>query len=281
VATQPLEPNVSEESSHFAHEHNRRAWDGMVRERQRFTLPARDEDFANPLKTLDALGWLGGDIRGRRVLCLAAGGGKHGPLYAAAGADVTVVDLSPAMLELDRRVAAERKLHLRTVEASMTELSAFAPGEFDLVVHPVSSCYTPDIELTYRQVARVTRLLGVYISQHKQPASLQADVKPSSRGYELTEPYYRRGPLPQVAGSVHREEGAMEYLHRWEQLIGGLCRAGFVVEDLIEPVHAAPGAEPGSFAHRSTFVAPYVRILARRTEPKNTDGAPVGLWSPS
>jgi 2-polyprenyl-3-methyl-5-hydroxy-6-metoxy-1,4-benzoquinol methylase len=50
------------------------------------------------------------------VLCLAAGGGKHGPLYAAAGARVTVLDLSPAMLELDRQVARERGIGLELVQ---------------------------------------------------------------------------------------------------------------------------------------------------------------------
>src|SRR5262245_16728682 len=127
------------------HDHNRRAWDGMVREKQRFTIPARDEDFVDPLAKLDSIGWLGGDIRGRRLLCLAAGGGKHGPLYAAAGAIVTVVDFSPAMLELDRQVAAERKLELRTVLTSMDDLAAFDPDEFDIVVHPVSTCYVPQV----------------------------------------------------------------------------------------------------------------------------------------
>jgi SAM-dependent methyltransferase len=264
-----------------AHEHNRRAWDGMVRERQRFTLAARDEDFADPLKTLDGLGWLGGDVRGRRILCLAAGGGRQGPLYAAAGAEVTVVDISPAMLELDRRVAQERKLHLRTIETSMDDLSMFLEAEFDAVVHPVSTCYTPDIQAVYRQVARVTRPGGVYISQHKQPASLQAAVVPAAGGYELIEPYYRRGPLPLVAGSPHREEGALEYLHRWEELIGGMCRAGFVIEDLIEPLHADPAAERGSFAHRSRYVAPYVRILARRVEAVAAPQVSKRIWAPS
>ena len=99
--------------------HNRRAWDEMAMKRQRFTRPAPDDDFINPLAKVDRVGWLGGDIRGRKLLCLAAGGGKHGPLYAAAGANVTVVDISPAQLELDREVAAERRLELRTVEASL------------------------------------------------------------------------------------------------------------------------------------------------------------------
>ncbi|MGE0761585.1 MAG: class I SAM-dependent methyltransferase [Pirellulaceae bacterium] len=217
------------------------------------------------MRKLDPLGWLGGDIRGQRCLCLAAGGGKHGPLYAAAGADVTVVDISAAMLELDHRVAMERKIPLRTVQASMDDLSAFAAQAFDLVIHPVSTCYVSSVVPVYREVARVLRPGGIYISQHKQPASLQADVQPGPHGgYELTEPYYRTDPLPPVTDSLHREAGTIEYLHRWEELLGAMCRAGLMIEDLAEPLHARRDAPPGSFAHRSTFVAPYVRVKARR-----------------
>jgi SAM-dependent methyltransferase len=262
------------------HEHNRRAWDDRVRDRRRFTRPASDEEFANPLKTVDGVGWLGGDIRGRKLLCLAAGGGRQGPLYAAAGADVTVVDISPEMLRLDREVAAERRLDLRTVEASMDDLVMFSPGEFDIVVHPVSTCYLPDIEPVYREVARVTRGGGLYISQHKQPTSLQAGVEASPRGYELVEPYYRQGPLPQVPGSRLREEGTLEYLHRWEQLVGLMCRSGFVIEDLIEPFHADDKAEKGSFGHRCRYLAPYVRIKARRISAHTQQNSARGIWTP-
>lgn len=247
-----------------AHEHNRRAWDALVRENQRFTRPAPDEDFSDPLGRVDEIGWLGGDIRGQNVLCLASGGGKHGALYAAAGARVTVVDISPAMLELDRRVAEARKLDLRTVEASMDHLPMFADGQFDLVVHPVSTCYVPRVAPVYREVARVLRDAGLYISQHKQPGSMQAAVAPATRGYELLEPYYRTGPLPAVTGSQHREEGTLEFLHRWDELLGQMCRAGFVIEDLVEPKHARPDAAAGTFGHRSHFVPPYVRVKARR-----------------
>lgn len=261
-------------------DHNQRAWDALVHIGQRFTVPARDEDFANPLATVDPLGWLGPSLAGKRVLCLAAGGGKHGPLYAAAGGQATVVDLSGEMLALDRQVAAERGLSLRVVQTSMDALDMFAAGEFDLVIHPVSTCYVPDVLAVYRAVARVTASGGLYVSQHKQPGSMQAEVQPGPRGrYELSEPYYRTGPLPPVTNSVHREPGTLEYLHRWEDLLGGLCRAGFVVEDLVEPVHAKPDAELGSFAHRSQFVAPYVRIKARRVGVAASSSTPT-LWTP-
>jgi SAM-dependent methyltransferase len=148
------------------------------------------------------------------------------------------------------------------------------------VVQPVSTCYVPDVSRVYREVARVVAPGGLYISQHKQPASLQADVRPSSQGYELIVPYYRDGPLPAIVGSQHREPGTLEYLHRWDELLGGLCRAGFVIEDLLEPLHAKAGAPPGTFAHRSRYVAPYVRIKARRVGESAIGTESARLWTP-
>jgi SAM-dependent methyltransferase len=232
---------------------NRTAWQRLAEAGHRFARPARDEDFINPLASVDGPGWLGGNIRGWKVLCLAAGGGRQGPIYAAAGAEVTVVDFSSAMLELDREVAQEKGFNIRTVETSMEDLSMFLPAEFDLVIHPVSTCYISDVTQVYRAVARVLRGGGLYISQHKQPTSLQATFEPIAEGkYALATPYYAAEP------------GTWEYIHRWEQLVGGLCRAGFVIEDLTEPLHAQSQTEPGTFAHRSQYIAPYVRIKARR-----------------
>ncbi|MCH2180996.1 MAG: class I SAM-dependent methyltransferase [Mariniblastus sp.] len=248
----------------------------MARQRNRFARPARDEDYLEPLKSVDGPGWLGGNIQGKRVLCLAAGGGRQGPLYAAAGGIVTVVDISDEMLELDREVARQRNLEIRVVEQSMDDLSCFEPASFDIVIQPVSTCYLPNIEVIYRQVARVMEPNGIYISQHKQPTSLQVDRDGGS--YRLAAAYYRGEPLaPARTASLVREAGTLEYIHRWQELIGAMCRSGFVIEDLTEPLHADMTAEPGSFGHRSHYVAPYVRIKARRT------GQPVeseALWTP-
>ncbi len=256
-----------------SNEQNRRAWDSLVHQGDRLTRPARDEDFRDPLATVDGLGWLGGDIRGKHVLCLAAGGGRQSALYAAAGGIVTVVDISPAMLSLDREVAQERGLTVRTVEASMDDLSVLQPGEFDIVIHPVSTCYVPDVLPVFREVGRVVRDGGIYVSQHKQPASLQASLDVRQGAYELRAPYYTDGPLPPPSEpSRLREQGTLEFVHRWQQLIGGMCQAGFVIEDLVEPMHADADAAVGSFGHRCCYIAPYVRIKARR------QGNSVSLW---
>jgi SAM-dependent methyltransferase len=259
------------------YERNRRVWDARVRQRLAHTRTASERDFRAPLQVVDASGWLGGSVVGKRVLCLAAGGGLQSVLFAAAGAEVTVVDLSPAMLEQDRRMAARHRMRLRLIEGSMDDLSMLGDACFDVVVQPVSTCYVPDIVQVYREVARVTVAGGLYLSQHKQPTSLQASALPGSQGYTINDAYYRRAPLPPVLGShEHREAGAVEFLHRWEELLGGLCRSGFVIEDLREPHHADPMAAAGSFGHRSRFIPPYVAIKARRTEqPVAPGGAPL------
>ncbi len=241
------------------------AYDRMAESQSRFATPVRAEELRNPLAVVDGCGWLGDSIKGRSVLCLAAGGGRQSALYAAAGAAVTVVDISPEMLRLDREVAAAHGLDVRTVEASMEDLSMLPERGFDIVIQPVSTCYVPDVAEVYRQVARVIVPQGRYISQHKQPTSLQLVDQPSSAGYLLDKTYYCRGPLPvSLAHSRVRESGTLEHLHRWEELIGHMCRAGFVIEDLLEPCHAQPDAALGTFGHRSQYVAPYVRIKARR-----------------
>lgn len=245
-------------------EHNARAWDKLAREQVPLAQPATDAELTDPLTTVDAVGWLGGSVRGQKVLCLAAGGGRHGALYATAGGQVTVVDISGEMLALDRAVAQERRLDIRTVQTSMDELPMFRDGEFDLVIHPVSTCYMADVSRTFAEVARVTRAGGIYISQHKSPTSLQTEIRPSGSGYRIVEPYYREGPLPAAEPCRVREPGTREFIHRWEELIGGICRAGFVIEDLIEPMHAELDAPVGSLGRRSRYVAPYMRIKARR-----------------
>ena len=162
-------------------EHNARAWDALARRDAALTRPATDADFANPLAAVDPRGWLGGSITGWRVLCLAAGGGRQSALHAAAGANVTVLDISPEMLARDRAVAAERGFDIRVVEGSMNDLSMLTEAEFDAVIQPVSTCYVPDVAVVYSQVAGVLRPGGLYISQHKSPTSLQTSLKPEGR----------------------------------------------------------------------------------------------------
>ena len=87
---------------------NREAWNQEVQKGSIWTRPVSSEAIANaragkwsllltPAKPVPAE-WYP-ELRGRKVLCLASGGGQQGPILAAVGADVVVLDNCPAQLE--------------------------------------------------------------------------------------------------------------------------------------------------------------------------------------
>lgn len=258
---------------------NKTAWNRLS-DGSQFAKTASDEECREPLKALDGRGWLPASVAGLDVLCLASGGGWQSILYATAGARVTVVDISPGMLELDRREAARRGLTITTIEGSMDDLSMLRDSTFDIVHQPVSTCYVPSIVRVYEEIARVTRDGGIYISQHKQPTCAQITQRTERNHFVIGIEYFHEGPLPRVEDTSYRESGAVEYLHRWTELVGGLCRAGFVLEDLREPRRADYKAPVEHFGYRGRFVPPYVRLKARRVARPLADETTSKLWLP-
>ncbi len=258
---------------------NREAWEKLATD-PRFagigTLPDSPE---RALAAIDP--WVrGSGVVGRDVLCLASGGGTHAPLYAIAGARVTVVDISPRQLEHDDAVAQQLGLPIRTLCQSIDRLEALDDASFDVVVQPVSSSYVPDVRAVYRQVARVIRRGGVYVSQHKQPVALQT-IASSGEGDEAAGPLrlwtpavdgkrIPAGPDIDRAGPARRdvigirEQGTDEFVHTLDALIGGLCDAGFVITDFQEPPRADASAPEGTPQSRARFAPPYLKIRAVR-----------------
>jgi hypothetical protein len=56
-----------------------------------------------------------------------------------------------------------------------------------------------------------------------------------------------------------------------EEIVGGLCVSGFVIEDLREPKRADYNVDVSHFGYRGRFVPPYVRMKARRVARKISD----------
>ena len=246
-------------------ESNRIAWDRLLDD-PRFVNPGElPADRAAAQAALDP--WLRNEgVDGRRLLCLAAGGGMHGPLLAMAGAEVTVVDLSGEQLRVDAQMAKENQLQIATLLSSMDDLSALDDQSFDCVLQPVSACYVSDVQRVYAEVARVLRPDGLYVVQHKQTASLQSGSASQHETYSLVHPARDGHCLPPTHDKslTHREGDATEFVHTLDALIGGLCRTGFVIEDFQEPPRADAWAPVGTSEHRACFLPPYLKIKARR-----------------
>ncbi len=83
--------------------------------------------------------WLG-DLKGKRILGLASGGGQQMPVFTALGADCTVLDYSLLQLESERYVAEREGYEIRIIRGDMTRRLPFHDEGFELIFHPVSNC---------------------------------------------------------------------------------------------------------------------------------------------
>lgn len=90
-------------------------------------------------------------LAGCKVLGLASGGGQQMPVFAAHGADCTVLDYSERQLQSERDVAEREGYDIALVRADMTKPLPFADETFDLIFHPVSNCYVEEVLPIWRE----------------------------------------------------------------------------------------------------------------------------------
>ncbi len=230
-------------------EYNREAWDRQVRRGNRWTVPVGPEEVARarrgdwqllltPTRPVPAE-WFP-PLAGLDVLCLASGGGQQGPILAAAGARVTVFDLSPNQLAQDRLVAEREGLEIETVQGDMADLSAFPDARFALIYHPVSNVFVPDVRPVWREAFRVLRPGGSLLAGFMNPVQYLFDDPALERG-ELR--VVHRIPYSDLAGLTAEEQERLaetgrplEFGHTLGDQIGGQLAAGLVLTGLYEDV---------------------------------------------
>jgi SAM-dependent methyltransferase len=230
---------------------NRRAWDAEVERGCEWTVPVSRERIEEAKRGRWTIRlseqkqtpreWFPEDMHGVETLCLASGGGQQAPILAAAGARVTVFDNSPRQLAQDRFVAERDKLDLKTVEGDMRDLSVFADESFDLVYHPVSNLFIPDVRPVWREVFRVLRHGGILLAGFLNPALYIFDFDLVERGeleVRFTLPYSDLESLSEKECERRLEEREVfEFGHTLTDQIGGQLDAGFLLTGFYEDHH--------------------------------------------
>jgi SAM-dependent methyltransferase len=237
---------------------NRKAWDRRVGAGNPWTIPVGPEEIAmarqgewslllTPTRPIPS-DWYP-SMKGADVLCLASGGGQQGPILAAVGANVTVLDSSPRQLEQDRAVAERDGLAIRTVEGDMRDLTVFEDGSFDLIVHPVSNCFIPEVRPVWREAFRVLRPGGALLAGFCNPIGYLFDPALEREGtlsVRFKIPYSDLTDLSEAERrDLYGEDDAVEFGHTLEDQIGGQVAAGFSIQGFYED--RAPGEALGEF----------------------------------
>lgn len=170
-------------------------------------------------------------LRGARVLGLASGGGQQMPIFAAAGANCTLLDYSPAQLASDEAVARREGYAIELVRADMTLPLPFPDGAFDLIFHPVSNCYVEDVYPIWRECYRVLKRGGILLAGLDNGVGYAFNDKGTALVQKL--PY---NPLKDER--LYKEALAsgdgIQFSHGIEEQIGGQLQAGFRLEDVYQ-----------------------------------------------
>jgi ubiquinone/menaquinone biosynthesis C-methylase UbiE len=190
---------------------------------------------ANPLPALEepivheALG----DVRGRSLLDLGCGTGRHALWLATAGARVTALDFSPGMLR-----QARGKPDAAAVRFVVHDLHAplpFAPGRFDIVLSGLVLEHIRDLAHFFGEIRRMLRPGGLAVVSAMHPAMLLRDSQA-----RFTDP---------ASGEVV-EPGS--FPHQLADFVMAAVRAGLALENVSE--HAPDAA----FAVRYPRAAKYI-----------------------
>jgi len=228
--------------------HNSIAWDKKVDEGSMYTQSVSSEViercksgewkiYVTPTTPVPRE-WFPRTLKGLNILCLASGGGQQAPILAAAGANVTVIDMSEKQLEKDREVAKRDGLPLKIVQGDMSDLSEFADDYYDVVVNPVSNLFVKNILPVWKEASRVLKNKGVLIAGFTNPLLWIFDDKQERKDildvkHSIPSSTLDRLSKEDIEEHINSSQ-TIEFAHTLEDQIQGQIDAGFVISGFYE-----------------------------------------------
>lgn len=170
-------------------------------------------------------------LPGCKILGLAAGGGQQMPIFAALGAECTVMDYSQRQLDSESTVATREGCSINIVKADMTERFPFEDASFDLIFHPVSNCYIEEVLPVWQECHRVLKTGGVLIAGLDNGINYIFDEEETTLKTPLPFNPLRDRRLYQ---ECMENDLGIQFSHTLDEQIGGQLKAGFMLTDLYE-----------------------------------------------
>ena len=150
-------------------------------------------------------------------------------------------------------------LEIKTVEGDMADLSMFADGAFDLIVHPCSNCFVPDVRPVWRECFRLLRTSGVLLVGFTNPVRYLFEDERMENGQLVVRHRLPYSDLTDLSEGERKRivldsMKPIEFGHTLTDQIGGQLEAGFLLTALFEDCYPEWNADPIS-QYMETFIA--------------------------
>lgn len=171
------------------------------------------------------------ELNGIEVLGLASGGGQQMPIFAALGAECTLLDFSKKQIRSDLSIAEREGYKINAICGDMTQTLPFDNASFDLIFHPVSNCYIEDVMHVWKECYRILKVGGKLMSGLDNGMSYLFDENDKEIKRKL--PY---NPLKneELLKSLENTDYGIQFSHTLEEQIRGQLKVGFKLIDLYE-----------------------------------------------
>ena len=174
------------------------------------------------------------DLKEKKVLGLASGGGQQMPIFTALGAKCTVLDYSLKQLESERMVAEREGYDIEIIRGDMTQRLPFEDETFDLIFHPVANCYVEEVKPIWKECYRVLKKGGILLSGTDHYVNYIVNEDETKIVNRL--PF---NPLknPKQMKQLEEDDSGVQFSHSLEEQINGQLEAGFRLTALYEDIN--------------------------------------------
>jgi len=234
---------------------NSETWDLWAKDGCEWSLPISHEEYENT--TADNFvvyltpcinvphDWFG-DLKGKKVLGLASGGGQQMPVLSKLGAKCTVFDYSDRQLEAEKKVSEREGYSITIIKGDMSKTLPFEDESFDLIFHPVSNNYVEDVYHVWNECYRILKkggrlLAGLdngidYLFEEDNPLKVVNAL-----------PFNPLKMSEEKRNAMIAKGDGIQFSHTLDEQIGGQLKAGFILKALYEDRDREGGNEIGKY----------------------------------
>jgi SAM-dependent methyltransferase len=173
------------------------------------------------------------ELKNKKLLGLASGGGQQMPIFAALGVCPTILDYSEKQLASEKMVAEREGYTIEIIKADMTKTLPFGDGIFDIIFHPVSNCYIENVYHVWNECFRILKRGGILLAGMDNGLNFLFDDDEKSLKISNKLPYNPLKDKNQLK-KLEANDNGIQFSHTLEEQIGGQLKAGFILKDLYE-----------------------------------------------